>query len=230
MSKKDERAMPNTVEGWFLKDKNCNERIYTYLLLKSKFNPNGRETHRYLEKISNLKIAEDLGISRNTVGTRMKDLIDRGYVIKEGEYYLVPKPDYYTLIPKDTLDFLLNYIEKKDKLIKLYIVLFDYWNRRKKFSMIDLHVELGYSMPGGKPISKNSAYIRELMLLLSGAKLIDYKIVEGRNSKGAAIDLYEIIFVRSNLPDFFKDSYKRLVETGEITPEWEQIIDSKIGG
>ena len=73
MSKKDERAMPNTVEGWFLKDKNCNERIYTYLLLKSKFNPNGRETHRYLEKISNLKIAEDLGISRNTVGTRMKD-------------------------------------------------------------------------------------------------------------------------------------------------------------
>src|SRR5574344_2155400 len=185
MPKKDERAMPNTTEGWFLKDKNCNERIYTYLLLKSKFNPNGRETHRYLEKISNIKIAEDLGLNRSTVGTRMKDLINRGYVIKEGKYYLVPKPDYYTLIPKDTLDFLLNYIEKKDKLIKLYIVLFDYWNRRKSFSMMDLHTELGYSMPGGKPASKNSAYIRELMLLLSGAKLIDYKIVEGRNSKGA---------------------------------------------
>lgn len=38
-----------------------------------------------------------------------------------------------------------------------------------------------------------------------------------------------MIFVRSNLLDFFKDSYKRLVETGEITPEWEQIIDSKMG-
>ena len=70
----NERPVPNTTEGIFLKDNNCNERIYTYLLLKSKFNPNGRETHRYLEKISNIKIAEDLGLNRNTVGTRIKDL------------------------------------------------------------------------------------------------------------------------------------------------------------
>lgn len=224
----NERPVPNTTEGIFLKDNNCNERIYTYLLLKSKFNPNGRETHRYLEKISNIKIAEDLGLNRNTVGTRIKDLERRGYIIKEGKYYLVPKPDYYALIPKDTLDFLLNYIEKKEKIIKLYIVLFDYWNRRKTFSILDLHRELGYSCPNGKPISKNSLYIRELLLILSGAKLIDYQIKEGRNDKGAPIDLYSLLFVRSNLPNCYKDSYKRLVETGEITPEWEQIISEKL--
>lgn len=65
------------------------------------------------------------------------------------------------------------------------------------------------------------------MTLLRGASLIDYEIVSGRNEKGAPIDLYKIKWVRSNLPDMFKESYKRLVEIGEITPEWEEIITSK---
>ena len=121
--KMDKRPFPNTVEQMFLQDNNCNDRIYAYLLLQSKFNPTGRETHRYVEKMSNIKIAEALGISRNTVGTRMKDLKSRGYVIQEGKYYLVPKPDYYTLIPKDTLDFLLYYLGEQDKSIKLYIIM-----------------------------------------------------------------------------------------------------------
>ena len=43
--------------------------------------------------------------------------------------------------------------------------------------------------------------------------------------KRAPIDLYKIKWVRSNLPDMFKESYKRLVETGEITPEWERITN-----
>lgn len=111
MSQKiDKRPFPNTTEKYFLQDKNCNDRIYAYLLLQSRFNPNGRETHRYVEKMSNLQIAADLKLNKNTVGTRMKDLKSRGYVIQEGKYYLVPKPDYYTLIPKDTLDFLLYYL------------------------------------------------------------------------------------------------------------------------
>jgi biotin operon repressor len=174
---KDERPMPNTNEKRFLQDKNCNERIYTYLLLQSKRRPDGSETHRYVEKMSNQQIAEALGLSRNTVGTRMKDLINRGYVIKEGKYYLVPKTDYYTLLPKDTLDFLLYYMGEKEKLIKLYIVLYDYWIKRKTFSIADLHYELGYKLDSkGKPYSRNSNYIRELLLILSGAELVDYTI------------------------------------------------------
>ena len=228
MSQKiDKRPFPNTVEKYFLQDKNCNDRIYAYLLLQSKFNPNGRETHRYVEKMSNLQIAADLKLNKNTVGTRMKDLKSRGYVVQEGKYYLVPKPDYYTLIPKDTLDFLLYYLGDKDKIIKLYIVMWDYWVRQQNFTMLDLHRELGYALKDNKPQTRNSTHIRELLTLLRGASLIDYEIVSGRNEKGAPIDLYKIKWVRSNLPDMFKESYKRLMETGEITPEWEEIITSK---
>lgn len=43
--------------------------------------------------------------------------------------------------------------------------------------------------------------------------------------KGRADRLYKIKWVRSNLPVMFKESYKRLVETGEITPEWERITN-----
>ena len=59
MSQIDKRAFPNTAEKRFLQDRNCNDRIYAYLLLQSKFNPNGRETHRYVEKMSNIEIAEN---------------------------------------------------------------------------------------------------------------------------------------------------------------------------
>lgn len=228
MSQKiDKRPFPNTTEKYFLQDKNCNDRIYAYLLLQSKFNPNGRETHRYVEKMSNLQIAADLKLNKNTVGTRMKDLKSRGYVIQEGKYYLVPKPDYYTLIPKDTLDFLLYYLGDQDKIIKLYIVMWDYWVKQKSFTILDLHRELGYTLRDNKPQTRNSIHIRELLTLLRGASLVDYEIVSGRNDKGAPIDVYRIKWVRSNLPDMFKESYKRLIETGEITPEWEKIINSK---
>lgn len=47
-------SFPNIQEGFFLKDKNCNDRIYAYLLLQSKYNPNGRESHRYVEKMTNI--------------------------------------------------------------------------------------------------------------------------------------------------------------------------------
>lgn len=202
------RPIPNTEEKMFLRSKNCNERIYVYLLLRSKRRPDGSEHHRYLEKISNIKIAEDLGINRNTVGTRMKELIQLGYVTVEGKYYLVPKTDYYSLIPVDTLDFLLNYIEGKEKLIKLYVVLFDYFNLHKSFTMVDLHRELGYKIgSGNKPDSHNSKHIRTLLMLLSEAGLVKYTIAEGRNTKGAPIDKYTITLVRSQIDEKYKTSY-----------------------
>ena len=221
---KTRRPMPNTQEGFFLKSKNCNEKIYVYLLLKSKHNPNGKETHRYVEKMTQQKIADDLGISRNTVSARLKDLIKYGYVKPDGRFYLVPKTDYYALIPEMTLHFLLNYVRGGEKLIKLYIILFDYFNLEKPFTMLDLHRELGYSLSkDGKPISKNSAYIRTLLMILCGAGLVKYKISEGRNSKGAAVDMYEIISMRSNIDEAYCKSYQRLVNNGEISFDEKEI-------
>ena len=105
--------------------------------------------------------------------------------------------------------------------------MWDYWVKQKSFTILDLHRELGYTLRDNKPQTRNSTHIRELLTLLRGASLVDYEIVSGRNDKGAPIDVYRIKWVRSNLPDMFKESYKRLVETGEITPEWEKIINSK---
>ena len=222
-SNKNKRPVPNTEERIFLRSQNCNERIYVYLLLKSKRRPDGSENHRYLEKIPNKKIAEDLGISRNTVGKRMQDLISLNYIIKEGKYYLVPKTDYYTLIQPETLDFLLNYLEYKKEIIKLYIILLDYFNLKKTFTMVDLHIALGYSLQDGKPSSVNSKYIRTLLMLLSEAGLIKYEIREGRNSKGAPCDQYCLLLVRSKIDDKYIDSYQRLKKSGEITEHWEKV-------
>lgn len=209
MTSEEKRAFPNTQEREFLRNNNCSDRIYTYLLLQSKWNPS--ETHRYVEKMTNIEIAEKLGISRNTVGKRINDLKAKGYIIQEGKYYKVPKIDYYTLIPKSTLDFLLHYITPQDKIIKLYVMLWDFWVCKKTFSIVDLHTVLGYKLDkNGKPYSKNSAHIRELLLILQGASLVNYTIIHGRNTKGAPIEMYRINWVRSQIPDMFKQSYVHL--------------------
>lgn len=221
---KSKRPVPGYSEGFFLSNKNCNERIYVYLLLKSKRRPDGSETHRYVEKMTNQKIADDLGMSRNTVGTRLKDLITLGYVkiSKDKKYYLVPKQDYYTLIPEETLDFLLNYVENKEKIIKLYILLYDFFIIHKSFTMIELHAALGYSLKNGKPQTRNSQHIRTLLMILSEAGLVKYNISEGRNSKGAPVDVYTITMMRSHIDEKYRDSYRRLKKDGEVTDYWSE--------
>ena len=146
-------------------------------------------------------------MNRNTVGKYLNEFINRGYVIKEGRYYLVPKTDYYTLIPTDTLKFLLNYVTCTDKIIKLYIALFDLYNQRRSFTMLDLHRILGYNCPNNKPHSKNTAHIRECMMILSEAGLIKYSICDGRNDKGAIIDIYEVTAMRSHVSEMYMKSY-----------------------
>ena len=209
MGKEVKYPVPNTEEGMFLQNKNCNERIYIYLLLRSKCNTANDETHRYVERMSNEQIAKDLGLNRNTVGKRLKDLITFGYVIKQGKYYKVPKTDYFRLIPQQTLDFLLNYIENKDRIIKLYIVLYDYYITHKTFSMQDLHEALGYSLTKAKkPDSNNTKHIQTCLMLLSESGLVDYQIKQGRNAKGAPIALYNILLMRSDICDKYKEAYK----------------------
>lgn len=144
----------------------------------------------------------------------------------EGKYYLVPKTDYYSLIPETTLNFLLHYVKGGEKIIKLFIVLFDYFNLEKTFSMIDLHYELGYNLSkDGKPISKNSIQIRTMMMILSEAGLVKYTIKEGRNQKGAPIDLYYITCIRSNVSDEYCKSYERLKKSGEIIEDGVTILE-----
>lgn len=70
--------------------------------------------------------------------------------------------------------------------------MWDKWVCNKTFTISDLHRDLGYSLKNNKPISKNSTHIRGLLTLLRGASLVDYMIVEGRNSHGVPIDLYKI--------------------------------------
>ena len=96
--------------------------------------------------MTDIQIAEALHLNNHTVGTRINDLKNREYIIQERKYYLVPKPDYYTLIPQNTLNFLLCYMGDQDKIIKLYVVMWDKWVCNRAFTISDLHRDLGYSL------------------------------------------------------------------------------------
>lgn len=228
-----ERPMPNskatnqdTYEHFMGHHKVQNlERVYTYLLLKSFRNPDGKEKHRYVKRMTNQEIAKDLGISRNTVGPKITQLIDLGFIQKTKEYYLVPKPDYFELIRVDTLDFLLHYFGAQDKIINLYILMWEYWNAKKSFLISELHKPLGYKLTkDGKPQSRNSAHIRMLLALLKACGLIDFKIVPGRNKQGAAVDKYKVTFISTKPNKEYLESYQRLKNTGEVTAEKENVL------
>ncbi len=96
--------------------------------------------------MTNKQIADAIGMCRQTVGKKMKELKAYGYVIEDGQYFKLPKRDYYALIPQEILKFLSFYVVDGDDTIKLFIILWNYYLCNKTFSMIDLHKRLGYSM------------------------------------------------------------------------------------
>ena len=57
-------------------------------------------------------------------------------------------------------------------------------------------------------------------MILSEAGLVKYVIKEGRNEKGAPIDKYVILMMRSHIDDKYKESYMRLKEEGWETDYW----------
>ena len=59
-------------------------------------------------------------------------------------------------------------------------------------------------------------------MILSEAGLVKYNITEGRNSKGAPVDVYTIIMMRSHIDEKYRDSYRRLKENGEVTDYWSE--------
>lgn len=190
--------------------KNINDRFYCYIYLNQS------------QHLSISKISTDLNISRNTASKYMKDLLSSNYLIKDINGYKVTNSNYFNLISKDILKELIKL--NKDKIIKLYIILYEYFNNGTTFSMIDLHKELGYNLSkDGKPISNNSKHIRTLLMILGEAGLVKYKIYEGRNDKGAPIDRYKIIMMRSKIDDMYRDSYLRLKAGEEPSEYWNQV-------
>ncbi len=112
----------------FLNDKEIDGRLYGYLQSKSMpvLLPSGDQYQTRVDKYelgTQAKLCEAVKIkSPKTLRKHLGYLIEKGYVIDAGAYYVLPrKQNMYLNIPLNTLRFIQNVI--KEDVIKIYIYL-----------------------------------------------------------------------------------------------------------
>lgn len=190
MKKKTSNIMiPLTNE--FLKDKNINDLIYSYLQLNSSFDYNTKQRYIEKEKTKSInKMYKDIQDIRakNNIGFCSYNKFSKGFkviinsllinesIINNKQVYILNEFTPNKIIPYETINFLTSVCN--DNVIKVYVYLlnkFDYSNnvlkRNYMFTMGELAESIGYS-------KTNTVYIKNILQALKDFKLIDYKITK----------------------------------------------------
>lgn len=108
----------------FLTNKKINAELYAYLQSFSYPDPVTHETKVYKKSLPSKKdIAEQVfSISRNTLSNHMKALEEAGFIVDEGDCYVLPsKEKIFFQINLNLLNFFINVV--KEPVIKTYIYL-----------------------------------------------------------------------------------------------------------
>lgn len=165
----------------FMKDKKIFDLLYVKLQIESSWTEG--ETHRYIAKndINRTVWGSDLKITAPTLRARFKTLIQKGYIEEyksaDGkEYYRLPQKDcFYSLIPRETLTFLLN--TTNEDVIKVYCLLENLYRTYEGsayFTKINLLTSIGYS-PSSRNNQRMYQKINHILLALEKFGLIEYE-------------------------------------------------------
>ena len=164
-------------------DKAISDLLYAWLQCNSKWKEG--EGHRYIEKkaVKMTVLGRKLGCERRTIAKQMKQLLDKGYVVEEGGYYILsPVGKYYFLVPQRTLQYLLD--TRSANVIKAYCYLGNlkhYYGEEAFFTQNSLLEAIGYTTHQGK----NHEFIRNILVALANDELVTtYRepvTVDGKN-------------------------------------------------
>lgn len=157
----------------FMNDKKVCDLTYTKLQIESNWKQG--ENHRYIykEKINLSEWSRELGVSRQTLKTRLNYLKSAGLIREDKDVYILePIGEHLIYIPEDTLRILTNAM-KKDT-IKIYAYLggwFKYKQRNRQahytFTRYNLIAEIGL-VRGNTTLQK----VNDILLVLNKLGLI----------------------------------------------------------
>ena len=184
-TKTQKRIPANTSleELTFLNDKKVNGELYALLQGLSDYQVIDQENNifkTYVPKSKMLKQSEMcriLGISSpKTLRAHLTYLMEQGYVIKEGDDYVLPEMEnIYFLIPLQTLNYLRD--NCKEHVIKIYVYLGQkykqalYSGKQYEFTLEELGNHIGLKI---KNHSRGYEMINNVLDLLCNSELIDY--------------------------------------------------------
>lgn len=155
-----------------------NDLVYSYLQTISneegkilKFNMNNRE------------IGEKIGLSRQTVATKIKNLEELELLkfIEETDEYelIILEPNIAALIPEDTLKLLIDTMNEKT--ISIYVYLFKRFYANKNNPYTVTYTQLKDWIGVSTKSTSNNHVISNILTVLKKIGLLDYEMSEANN-------------------------------------------------
>ena len=162
---------------------------------------------RYIEKknLKFTKIAADLQISRQTVASRLNNLIDMGLLkydeVKKRYEFITIQKDLAALLPKPTVRILCNTLRERSLSILAYLLKSYFQHGQKPFNInIDiLKAQVGLSSANR---GTNNEVITDTLVLLKKLGCIDYKVVKEMDKVSGGFKTVYILLSVDNYIDW----------------------------
>ena len=162
---------------------------------------------RYIEKknLKFTKIAADLQISRQTVASRLNNLIDMGLLkydeVKKRYEFITIQKDLAALLPKPTVRILCNTLRERSLSILAYLLKSYFQHGQKPFNInIDiLKAQVGLSSANR---GINNEVITDTLILLKKLGFIDYKVVKEMDKVSGGFKTVYILLSVDNYIDW----------------------------
>ena len=162
---------------------------------------------RYIEKknLKFTKIAADLQISRQTVASRLNNLIDMGLLkydeVKKRYEFITIQKDLAALLPKPTVRILCNTLRERCLSILAYLLKSYFQHGQKPFNInIDiLKAQVGLSSANR---GTNNEVITDTLILLKKLGFIDYKVVKEMDKVSGGFKTVYILLSVDNYIDW----------------------------
>lgn len=184
-------------------DKKYYDILYAYLQCISKRNEENLSDTRYINKkeVNFSKMGGIFGVSRQTISTKFKGLIDLGLIEQSQDKYIINvlPQDYAYLIPQSTLQLLTDALSENS--ISAYVYLFNRYLANKEqiylFTLDQIKTWVGISTK----TRSNDTVVTNILLVLKRIGLIDYElttVVDESNFQNIKT-MYQLDWVKNNI-------------------------------
>ena len=171
------RQIPKTKE--YCANKGYYDILYGYLQEQSQWEKNQYNNRRYVEKniINYSQLGKKLGLSRQTVSKKFKNLIDLGLIKDEqgDRYYLTPlSSDIASLIPNPTLKLITDTLNEYSISVYVYLLVRYIANGEEYFifKLSDIKKHIGICAT----TRSNDDIITNILFVLQKIGLIKYHL------------------------------------------------------
>lgn len=169
----DSRQIPKVVK--YTANKKYNDLLYGFLQEISELN--GKERYIPIGKISYIQIAQKLGLTRQTVSKKFKDLLELGLIIEDkenGKYILTNlEKKEGALIPFKTLRLLNNALSHNA--ISTYVYLLNRYIAEEETSYIFTLKQIKSFIGVSVNTTSNNSIVTDILQVLKLIGLIEYK-------------------------------------------------------